>query len=99
MRILRLLAAAKSSILRTFPLMGDARVPVVLKVGTVALGIAIVSPIDLFGDIPVLGMLDDAALLTLLCMAFVHLAGRHVLTVPVEMRRVTRSPGSSLATR
>ena len=98
MRILRLLLSAKTSILRTVPLMRDARVPVALKAGSVALALLIVSPIDVFSDIPMLGMLDDAALLTLLCMWFVHMAGKHVAPLPQPMRSVT-PPGSSLAAR
>ena len=100
MRILRLLASAKTSILRTIPLMGDTRVPLALKAGSVALAVLIVSPIDVFSDIPILGMLDDAALLTLLCMWFVHMAGKHAIEpATAPMQRVTPRPGSNLATR
>ena len=94
MRLIRLFYAAKSAILRTFPLMRDARVPIALKVLAVAMAVAVVSPFDLFGDVPVLGALDDVALLTLLCMWFVHMAGKHVEPVPVRART-----GSSLAVR
>jgi uncharacterized membrane protein YkvA (DUF1232 family) len=54
----------------------------------------VISPIDVFSDIPVLGALDDAALLTLLCMWFVGQASKHVAPVPVRRRS-----GSALATR
>lgn len=70
--------AAKTSIFRAIPLMRDERVPFALKGLTAVLGILIVSPIDLFGDIPVLGFLDDAALLSILCYWFVRFASRHV---------------------
>lgn len=70
--------------------MRDARVPFALKGLTFGLAILIVSPIDLFGDIPVLGLLDDAALLSLLCYLFVRFASRHVEPVRV---------GSTLAER
>ncbi len=60
----------------TVPLMRDTRVPALLKVLTVALGLLIISPLDIFADIPILGLFDDAALLALLCTAFVWLAGR-----------------------
>lgn len=86
MRLFRLLLAAKAAIVRTIPLMRDARVPVALKLAALAVGLLVISPIDLFGDIPVLGALDDAALLTLLCMWFVGQAGRHVEPVPVRHR-------------
>jgi len=94
MRILRLLYAAKTAIFRTVPLLRDARVPMSLKLVAAAIGLLIISPVDLFGDVPVLGALDDAALLTLLCMWFVSQAARHVEPIPVRRR-----PGSVLAIR
>jgi uncharacterized membrane protein YkvA (DUF1232 family) len=83
MRVLRLLGAARSAIARVIPLMRDARVPFALKFGTAAFAILILSPIDIFGDIPILGALDDAALLTLLCMWFVARAERRVIRCAV----------------
>ena len=58
----------------------DARVPVALKAGAVALGLLILSPLDVFGDIPVIGALDDAAMLFLLADVFVRLCPRAVVT-------------------
>jgi uncharacterized membrane protein YkvA (DUF1232 family) len=84
MKLLRLFMAAKTAVFRAFPLVRDARVPLTLKLIAAALAVLIVSPIDIFGDIPVLGALDDAALLTLLCMWFVGQAGRHVEPIPVR---------------
>jgi uncharacterized membrane protein YkvA (DUF1232 family) len=92
MRLLRLLLAAKTAVFRTVPLLRDARVPILLKLVAIGVGVLIVSPIDLFSDVPVLGALDDAALLTLLCMWFVSQAARHV-----EPVRVRRRSGSALA--
>ncbi len=94
MRLLRLLFAAKTAIFRTLPLLRDARVPISLKLAAAAIGLLIISPADLFGDIPVLGALDDAALLTLLCMWFVSQAAKHV-----EPVRVRHRSGSALAIR
>ncbi|MBV8147732.1 MAG: DUF1232 domain-containing protein [Candidatus Eremiobacteraeota bacterium] len=94
MRLLRLLFAAKTALFRTVPLLRDARVPLSLKLIVAAIGLLVISPIDLFGDVPVLGALDDAALLTLLCMWFVSQAARYVDPVPVRRR-----PGSALAAR
>jgi len=79
MTFVRTLALAKTSLFRAIPLMRDARVPGVLKWGAGALALLIVSPIDLFGDIPVLGVLDDAALLTGLAILFCSLATRHTM--------------------
>ncbi len=94
MRLLRLLFAAKAAIFRTVPLVRDARVPLSLKVVAALIGLLIISPLDLFGDIPVLGALDDAALLTLLCVWFVSRAASHVEPVPARRRL-----GSALAVR
>ncbi|MBV8283022.1 MAG: hypothetical protein JO029_00620 [Candidatus Eremiobacteraeota bacterium] len=94
MRILRLLYAAKTAIFRTVPLMRDVRVPFALKAVAVVIALGVISPIDIFGDIPVLGAFDDAALLTLLCLWFVNAAAKHVEPIPVRKR-----PGSTVAVR
>jgi uncharacterized membrane protein YkvA (DUF1232 family) len=89
MRLIRLLLFAKTAILKTVPLMRHARVPLALKLVAVGLAVLVISPLDLFGDIPILGALDDGALLTLLCMWFVGQAARHVEPVPVRVRSTT----------
>ncbi|HEX3370858.1 MAG TPA: YkvA family protein [Candidatus Cybelea sp.] len=94
MRLLRLLFAAKTAIFRTFPLLRDTRVPLSLKLIAAAVGLLVISPVDIFSDIPVLGALDDVALLTLLCMWFVGQAAKHVEPIPVRQRT-----GNALATR
>lgn len=91
---MRLFVAAKTAIFRTIPLVRDTRVPLSLKLIAAAIALLVISPIDVFSDIPVLGVLDDAALLTLLCMWFVSQASKHVEPIPVRRR-----PGSTLATR
>lgn len=73
------------------PLMRDGRVPLAMKCGTGLLALLIISPIDIFGDIPVLGLLDDAVLLALLCSAFVWLATR-MLEKNVTPVRVVSGP-------
>jgi uncharacterized membrane protein YkvA (DUF1232 family) len=87
---MRLFLAAKRDVFRTIPLVRDARVPLSLKLIAAAIAVLVISPVDLFSDIPVLGALDDAALLTLLCVWFVSQASKHVEPVPVRRR-----PGSS----
>jgi uncharacterized membrane protein YkvA (DUF1232 family) len=74
MRIVRLLAGVKAALPRVLPLFRDRAVPLWLKAATGFLAVLIVSPLDLFGDIPLLGFADDAALLALLATAFVSLA-------------------------
>lgn len=71
------------------PLMRHAKVPVALKVATGAIALLILSPLDIFSDIPVLGLLDDAVLLSVLCLVFVALAER--------LAEATRSSSRSTA--
>jgi uncharacterized membrane protein YkvA (DUF1232 family) len=78
MALPRLLFAAASSAKRAWPLLRDERVPSGLKIVTGIVALLIISPLDIFSDIPVLGLLDDAVLLTLLCMLFVRLATQTV---------------------
>jgi uncharacterized membrane protein YkvA (DUF1232 family) len=74
MALPRLLFSGVRSVKRAWPLMRDERVPAGLKVATGIFALLIISPLDIFSDIPVLGLLDDAVLLSLLCMLFVWLA-------------------------
>ena len=93
MKFIRMLVRAKTAIFRTIPLMRDARVPGALKAGAAVLAVLVISPLDVFSDVPVLGVLDDAALLTLLCMAFVAIAERMVMkrAVPAKALATDRS--------
>lgn len=84
---LKLLAGIWRAIPKVIPHFRDTRVPLLLKLGTVAAGVLIVSPLDLLSDIPVIGLLDDAALLAVLVNVFVMLADRAV------MRNVTPRAG------
>jgi len=58
------------SLLRLF---FDRRVPGTLKALTAVGALVIVSPVDLLGDIPILGALDDTLLLVALGWIFVRL--------------------------
>jgi uncharacterized membrane protein YkvA (DUF1232 family) len=74
MRFFRMLGALRATIPRVLPMMRDPRVPFWLKAGTLAGTAFIISPVNLLGDIPVVGVVDDIALLSLLAMVFVKLA-------------------------
>jgi uncharacterized membrane protein YkvA (DUF1232 family) len=74
-----LLVSAMRNYKRVVPLYRDERVPAQLKVGAAVLALLIISPLDVFSDIPILGLFDDAVLLTLLCSLFVWMAGRHTM--------------------
>jgi uncharacterized membrane protein YkvA (DUF1232 family) len=49
----------------------DGRVPGWLKIAGVAAAVLIISPLDVFSDIPLLGPLDDIALLVMLTQFFI----------------------------
>lgn len=74
--------------------MRDERVPTGLKAATGLAALLIISPLDVFGDIPILGLLDDTVLLTLLCMLFVWLASQAVEknVTPVRRRDIGGPP-------
>ena len=84
MGLLRLFAASPRRQVRAFELFRHPRVPLALKVLAAVGALLIISPLDLLGDIPFLGILDDAALLALLLAWFVHAAGPYGAEVPTE---------------
>ena len=93
MALLRNVIAARAGWKRVLPLMRDKHVPTALKAGAIAMGLLIISPLDVFSDIPVLGLLDDALLLTILCGLFVFIAGKYA--EGVTLKNVTPSGVSS----
>lgn len=76
---MRLFATARRSLPQLVPLFKHQHVPAWLKTITVMAALLIVSPLDIFSDIPVLGIFDDVALLALLLNFFVLLAGGFAL--------------------
>lgn len=92
MALPRLLYVAATNAKRAWPLLRDARVPAGLKIVTGIIALLIISPLDVFGDIPVLGVLDDAVLLSLLCMLFVWLATQAVQRNITPVRRDISGP-------
>ncbi len=76
---------------RAIPLFRDPKVPLWSKVATIAAVLFILSPLNLLGDIPGLGFLDDGALVVLVLGRFVSYAEKHAASVPpsVEPRRVS----------
>jgi uncharacterized membrane protein YkvA (DUF1232 family) len=92
MAMFRFLTVTRLALPRVIPLLRHGRVPFWLKAGVVIAALLIVSPLDLFGDIPILGFLDDAVLLALLLNGFVALAARYAFaggfaTAEPPMRR------------
>jgi len=89
----RIVFSALRNFRRVLPLMRDERVPLALKAGAIVTGLLVISPLDIFGDIPILGLLDDAVLLTLLATLFVALATR------ATMKNVTPQISTAAALR
>jgi len=94
MKTLRALFLARRNFLRVLPLMRDPRVPIALRITVIALALFIVSPLNVLGDIPLIGFLDDAALLALLATWFVSRADAYAAEAPRPVR--STAPGSSL---
>lgn len=57
----------------------DQRVHLGLKACSALAALLIISPLDIFGDIPGLGLLDDTALLMMLAWVFVRLCPAEVV--------------------
>ena len=77
MGLLKLLFTSRRSLARIPALVQSARVPMRLKLIALALALFIISPLNILGDIPLLGIVDDMALLALLVNWFVRTAERH----------------------
>jgi uncharacterized membrane protein YkvA (DUF1232 family) len=77
MGLLKLLLTSRRSLARIPALVQSARVPMRLKLTALALALFILSPLNILGDIPLLGIVDDVALLALLINWFVRAAERH----------------------
>ena len=69
---------------RALQLMRHPAVPMHLKLIACGLALLILSPFNLLGDIPFLGLLDDVALLGLLAGWFTTAAGRYAGAVTIE---------------
>ncbi|HLJ83717.1 MAG TPA: hypothetical protein VKT51_06050 [Candidatus Eremiobacteraceae bacterium] len=98
---LKLLWGLRSFGTKVAQLFLDRRVSPGLKAGTALAAVLIVSPLDLFADVPVLGVLDDVALLWLLALLFVRLCPPAVVADYTQKRvrkpaTVTVNAGTAL---
>jgi uncharacterized membrane protein YkvA (DUF1232 family) len=75
MPLIRFFLTSRRNLGRALALVQDSRVPLRLKVLLFAGAVFILSPLNVLGDIPLLGILDDVALLGLLFGWFVRAAG------------------------
>ena len=65
MRLLRLIFTFRLTAARSLAAFADGRVPLRLKMAALGAAIFIVSPLNILGDIPLLGIVDDGTLLLL----------------------------------
>ena len=76
---LKTLWAMRRNVVRIGRLFMDQRVPMSLKALTAVGALVIMSPVDVLGDIPVLGMVDDTLLLVFLGWLFLRLCPPEVV--------------------
>jgi uncharacterized membrane protein YkvA (DUF1232 family) len=71
-----MIGTAAAEVPRLVPLMRDVRVPLWSKIATALVALLVISPLNLFGDIPGLGFIDDATMLLFVVHVFVNFAER-----------------------
>ena len=76
LRLLRLVRI-RQTLADAYRAMRDPLVPLRLKLIALGLAVLILSPLNILGDIPLLGLADDVALMSLLAGWFVGAAMRH----------------------
>ena len=74
----RMVSAAVGEVPRLLPLVRDARVPLWSKILLGLIAALVISPLNLFGDIPGLGFLDDATMLLFVVHVFVNFAEKRL---------------------
>jgi len=91
MGFIRLLVTSRRTLARAASLLRDPRVPLRLKLLALAGALFILSPLNILGDIPLLGIIDDAALLALLLSWFVRAASRYGVEISRQTLIAARS--------
>jgi uncharacterized membrane protein YkvA (DUF1232 family) len=75
MALFRFFLTSRENVGRALTLLRDSQVPLRFKLLLLAGVVCILSPLNILGDIPLLGILDDVALLSFLVAWFVRSAG------------------------
>jgi uncharacterized membrane protein YkvA (DUF1232 family) len=91
MGLFRLFLTSRRSAIRAYALVRDPRVPLRLKVIAVAALLFILSPLNILGDIPLLGIVDDVALIALLLSWFVRVASPYGVEISRQTLIASRS--------
>jgi len=91
MGLLKLLLTSRRTAVRAYALVCDARVPLRLKLTALAALLFILSPLNVLGDIPLLGIADDAVLIALLLSWFVRVSSPYGAEISKQTLMATRS--------
>ena len=91
MGLLKLLLTSRRTAVRAYALVRDARVPLRLKLIALAALLFVLSPLNVLGDIPLLGVADDAVLIALLLRWFVRAASPYGVEISKQTLMATRS--------
>ena len=91
MGLLKLLLTSRRTAVRAYALVRDVRVPLRLKLIALAALVFILSPLNILGDIPLLGIADDAVLIALLLSWFVRVASPYGVEISKQTLMATRS--------
>ncbi len=83
LRLVRLFRI-RASLTAAWRMMRNPLVPLHLKLVALGLALLILSPLNILGDLPLLGLVDDVALLSLLAGWFVRAAVRYEQSVPLD---------------
>ena len=75
LRLLRLVRIRRT-LVSAFGMLRNPRVPLHLKLITLGLALLILSPLNILGDIPLFGLVDDVALMSILASWFIGAALR-----------------------
>ncbi len=97
MNPIRTLQAAWAEIPRVLPLMRNPAIPLAAKIVAFAAAVLIISPLDIFGDIPILGQIDDVVLLGYVVHLFVKFAERKLARTGNEQNVMPQSANGAVA--
>lgn len=93
----RTLAIAGRELPRVLPLFRDERVPLPAKVAAVAAALFVISPLNVLGDLPLLGFFDDAALLLFVAHTFVRFAEERIASLEYAPMKSARPASDTRA--
>ncbi len=87
LRLLRLYRIRRT-MLDAYRMLRNPLVPLRLKLIALGLAVLILSPLNILGDIPLLGLVDDVALMSMLAGWFVRAAARHDAAQVLDAEKV-----------